>query len=161
PGADLVHLQGCTVVIDGIVESTGAGHTIPNIPGKENHCNLDPAAHPVGGAAFFSACVAVWGNTVTINSIAPHKGQARTAPPGARNPGRGWIDVFASGDIVLNNDTTGAYSVHANSQASGNNSNSFGGLVTVKSNIGKFTATGFAIQANGLGLGSDGGDVIV
>ena len=155
PGADLVHLEGCTVVIDGIVESTGAGHVLPI---KGNHCNLDPAAHPLGGNSFYSACVEIWGNTVTINSIAPHKGEVRTDPIGQRNPGRGWIDVFARNDITINNNTTLPYSVHANSDGT---SNSFGGLITVKSSVGKFTASGLAIQANGTGAGSDGGDVII
>jgi parallel beta-helix repeat protein len=156
PGADLVHLEGCTVVIDGLVESTGTGHALPNNPA--NHCNLDPAAHPLGGASFFDACVEIWGNTVTINSILPHKGEVSANGP--RNPGRGWIDVFSRGDITINNDTVGLYSVHANS-ATAVNTNSFGGLITVKSSVGKFTASGFAIQANGTGGGSNGGDVIV
>jgi hypothetical protein len=106
PGADLVHLQGCTVVIDGIVESTGPGHVLPVknfIP--ITHCNDDLAAHPVGGASFFSGCVEVWGNTVTINSIAPQRRGAYRSP-WTTQPRRGWIDVFASGDITINNNTT-------------------------------------------------------
>ena len=148
--------QGCTVVIDGLVESTGTGHALPNNPA--NHCNLDPAAHPVGGASFYDACVEIWGDTVTINSILPHKGEVNAN--GARNPGRGWIDIFARRDITIVNDAVGNYSVHANS-ATAVNTNSFGGLVTVKSSIGKFTASGLAISANGTGGGSNGGDVIV
>ena len=50
--------------------------------------------------------------------------------------------------------------MHANS-ATAVNTNSFGGLVTVKSSIGKITASGLAISANGTGGGSNGGDVIV
>src|SRR5262249_47774844 len=45
PGADLVHLKGCTVTIDGIVQSTTiAGHANPNQPA--NLCNGDTDAHP-------------------------------------------------------------------------------------------------------------------
>ena len=36
PGADLVHLEGCDVIIDGLVQSTGPGHVVPNNPA--NHC---------------------------------------------------------------------------------------------------------------------------
>src|SRR5262249_974795 len=46
PGADLVHLEGCTVTIFGIVESTASGHVNPDNP--PNHCNLDNVAHPPG-----------------------------------------------------------------------------------------------------------------
>ena len=44
PGADLVHLQGCTVVINGLVESTGTGHALPNNPAE----SLQPGS---GGAS--------------------------------------------------------------------------------------------------------------
>src|SRR5262244_711580 len=40
PGADLVHLEGCEVVVNGLVRSTVAGnggHALPNSPA--NHCN--------------------------------------------------------------------------------------------------------------------------
>ena len=50
-GADLIHLEGgCHVVINGLVESTGGGHGIPNNP--PNHCyGPDRQSLPAGQAA--------------------------------------------------------------------------------------------------------------
>jgi hypothetical protein len=44
PGADLVHLEGCTVTVYGKVESTGPGHAVPNSP--TNHCYYQQAGFP-------------------------------------------------------------------------------------------------------------------
>ena len=105
PGADLVHLQGCTVTIDGIVESTvsaGGGHALPNSPA--NHCNYDTTAHPSFGGnpdSGYTACVEIWGNTVTIDNTGTHKGEVNAG--GIRtdgDPRRGWIDIFALGDAT-------------------------------------------------------------
>ena len=51
PGADLVLLKSCEVLINGVVQSTspGGGHVLPVNPA--NRCNDDPAAHPPGAAA--------------------------------------------------------------------------------------------------------------
>src|SRR5262249_3658329 len=153
PGADLVHLQGCTVEIDGLVESSGAGHVLPhNGQTVLNHCNLDPAAHPVGNAGFFTGCIEIWANTVVIDSTGTHTGEL--AAHGMKHPGRAWIDIFATKDITIKGDTAAPYAVHANPDGS---TNTFAGLITVKSKSGKVTTSGLAIQANALGGGSDGG----
>ena len=47
PGADLVHLQGCNVAINGLVESTGPGHVLPSNPAE----SLQPAARAPRRAA--------------------------------------------------------------------------------------------------------------
>jgi hypothetical protein len=159
PGADLVHLEGCTVLIDGLVESIspGAGHALPNSPA--NHCNADLTAHPVGGATAFTACVEVWADSITIDSTGSHNGEV--SADGIRAPMRAWIDLYAQHDIIILGDITGAYGVHANAASSGPASNSFGGLITMKSKAGKFSASGLSDQANATAIGSDGGDVIV
>lgn len=155
PGADLVHLEACFVVIHGKVESisTNAGHEKVS-----NLCNSDPANHPLGGAVEFAGCVEVWsGTTIVIDQSGGNNGEV--SADGVRSPNRAWIDLFANGDITI---TGGAgYAVHANGATGGPTSNSFGGLITVKSKLGKVTADGNAIQANAVGVGSDGGDVIV
>jgi len=158
PGADLVHLEGCEVVINGLVQSIShnAGHGAPNHP--PNHCNADAVAHPLGGAHDFTACVEIWANNITINSILPHKGEV--SADGVRAPNRAWIDLFAANNITINNDIIGPYSVHA-STVPPNTTNRFGGLVTLKAEGGKVALSGFAIQANATGGSSDGGDVIV
>jgi hypothetical protein len=107
PGADRVHLEGCVVTIFGLVESTAAGHVNPNNPA--NHCNLEPAAHPPGGdpSTFFTGCVEIWaGTTVTIDATGTHKGEVN-ADIGfsGGNQGRGWIDIYANGDITINDGT--------------------------------------------------------
>ena len=171
PGADLVHLEGCDVVIYGLVQSTapGAGHVLPNNPA--NHCNLDPTAHPVGGASGFDACVEIWGNTVTIDNTGSHNGEVNA--DGIRSPMRAWIDIFARRDITIIADTVGKYAVHANACDGVNApnapcSNANGGLINVKSQGGNVVATalvagtkGLAIQATAVALGGHGGDIIV
>src|SRR5580765_343092 len=66
-GADLVHLEACKVVVDGLVESAnvlGGGHS----DGTDNACN-NPPLHPgAGGAIVFTGCVEIWsGTTIDIN----------------------------------------------------------------------------------------------
>src|SRR5262249_45750657 len=131
PGADLVHLEGCEVVINGLVESIGIGHAMPVNP--PNHCNADSVAHPSPPA--YTACVEIFGSTVTINSILPNKGEVRA--DGIRSPFRAWIDIVAQDDVVINNDFAGNYSVHANG-ATSTNANSFGGVITIDALAGTF-----------------------
>ena len=117
-------------------------------------------AHPIAPAHDYTACVEIWGNNITINSIAPNNGEVNAN--GVRAPNRAWIDLLAQNNITINNDTLGNYSVHANS-ATSTNTNSFGGVITIKAGIGALTGTltttGEAVQANGTGGGSDGGVV--
>ena len=112
------------------------------MPAAGNRCNDDPVAHPLGGAAAFTACVEIWGNNITINSILPNKGEV-SADGVAGN--RAWIDLFAKINITIINDTTGPYSVHANS---GNTTGDFGGVLTGKAQTGAFASSGLAFQAN-------------
>jgi parallel beta-helix repeat protein len=164
PGADLVHLEGCEVEVNGLVQSIALGNGGHAIPAAGNRCNDDNVvAHPIGAANAYTACVEIWGNNITINSLAPNKGEVRA--DGVRAPNRAWIDLIAQFNIVINNDLTGTdatnpYSVHANS-ATAVNSNSFGGVITAQAVGGMFTSTGKAVQANASGPGSDGGSVRV
>ncbi len=82
PGADLVHLEACEVVVSALVESSATdngGHSLPNNP--ENHCNLDPgfirrSAAPAESA--YTGCVEIWSNKVTIDDTDGHNGEVRT-----------------------------------------------------------------------------------
>ena len=153
PGADLVHLGGCCgVVIDGLVESTGVGHAIPNNPA--NHLNStsrpDKPANSTAG-------VEVWsGATLVIDALA-HNGQinADTGGPGGSS-GTSWIDLFAQSNITINGKTTGNFAVHANGNA-GTNDN--GGLITIKSVGGAVSASGLAAQADATNSGGAGGNI--
>ncbi|HSE62637.1 MAG TPA: FG-GAP-like repeat-containing protein [Thermoanaerobaculia bacterium] len=152
PGADLVRLAGCRVSIDGLVESTGPGHQ--NAAGK-NLCN---APSRPGHPANSTACVEIWsGTTIEIDSNAPHAGEvnADTALSGGTQ-GRGWIDLFANGDISVIGDAAGAFAVHANQP---NLTNGTGGQVVAKSLSGNIAATGLAFQADATPGGGDGGSI--
>lgn len=152
PGADLVHLEGCTVEIFGLVESTGVGHGVPNSP--HNHC--DVTNHP-DKPANATACVEVYsGTTILIDATGTHHGEinADTGGPGG-SLGTSWIDIFAHGDIQINGAAT-PFAAHANGNA-GTNDN--GGVITVKSTSGSIGATGSALQADATGGGGAGGEI--
>ncbi len=83
PGADLVHLEGCTVIIYGLVESTGPGHVAAEQSGESLQPGSGRASDSVAPASSI-ACVEIWGNTVTINSILPHKGEVNADGPERR-----------------------------------------------------------------------------
>jgi hypothetical protein len=167
-GADLVHLEACVVTINGLVESTGAGHGIPSNPA--NHCNDNNVAHPILSPPDQgnTGCVEVWSaTTITIDSTAPQNGEVNAdIGTAGGSEGRGWIDLFARGDITIIGDTVLPYAVHANGGLAQNTDD--GGLVTVKSTQGAVITTedvpatvGLAIQANATSSGSKGGDVRV
>ena len=178
PGADLVHLEACVVEVDGKVESTGAGHAIPNSP--TNHCYYqkagfpsppqvpvnpadDPANPRTDKPANSTACVEIWaGTTLTINSVLPHNGQVNAdTGSGGGNEGTSWIDLFARGNINIIGDSRTFFAVHANDNDGSGGTGSQGGLVDVLSTGGKITASGNALQANGnpASGGADGGTV--
>jgi hypothetical protein len=170
-GADLVHIEGCDVVINGLVQSLvtqNGGIALPSNPA--NHCNLDSAAHPFpagGSDGGYTACVEIWANRVTIDATGSHNGEvsADGVRSNALGPRRAWIDIFAKRDISIIAGTGGNYAVHANAAAT---TNAFGGLITLKSQQGKIVTTalvpgtkGLAIQANATAGGSKGGDVVI
>ena len=166
PGSDLVHLEGCDVLVQGVVQSIapGAGHVLPTNP--PNHCNLDTTAHPNGPSSGYSACVEIWGNNVTIDSTGTHNGHV--SADGIRNPLRAWVDIFARKNITIISDTTGNYSVSANAATTGPASGAHAGLINIKAQGGTVVAkaagagtVGLAIQANGTGSAQSGGDVFV
>ncbi|MGE5827383.1 MAG: right-handed parallel beta-helix repeat-containing protein [Micromonosporaceae bacterium] len=154
PGADLVHLEGCTVTVNGLVQSIARGNGGHVVPAGGNRCNADPVNHPPDGQDF-TACVEIWANEITINSIAPNKGEV--SANGVTN-NKAWIDLYAENSITINNDGVGPYSVHANS---GGTTDDFGGLITAKVRSGPFTSSGLAIQANSTASGGDGGHVTI
>ena len=99
PGPGRVHIEACTVTIDGFVQSSGPAHQSP-----EPDCT--PPERP-DRPANSTACVEIWaGTTLTIDSTGTHKGQVN-ADVGFSGgiSGLGWIDILANGNIVLNDGT--------------------------------------------------------
>src|SRR5262249_40740324 len=88
PRADLIHLEGgCHVVINGLVESTGGGHGIPNSPA--NHC-YGPVGNPSrpDKPQNSVACIEVWaGDSLTINASGELNADTGS---NAGNEGTGW-----------------------------------------------------------------------
>ena len=156
PGADLVHLEGCDVVIQGLVQSVapGKGHVAPTT--RPNHCNLDPSRSP-RSPRFPSTKGASRSGAIRSRSTAPARTRARSTL-GMRSPGRAWIDIFARGDITIIADTALLnYSVNADA-CNGVNapglpcSNSLAGLVNIKSQSGKVVMTALDPATNGLAV---------
>lgn len=160
PGGDLVHLEGgCNVKIFGLVESTGPGNVVPNAP--PNHCGNN-AGKGGGGRpdkpANTTACIEVWaGNSLLIDSKAPHNGQVNADTAQAAGFQRSWVDLFSRGSITITGDSTIPYAVHANELVT----NAIGGIVTAKSITGTINITGLAIQANAVAGGGRGGEVSI
>jgi hypothetical protein len=174
PGADLVHLEGCSVSIFGLVESTGAGHAIPDSPA--NSCSdktaftgtrRNPAVR-TGKPQNSTGCVEIWaGTAVVISSADGHGGEvsADIGTSGGTN-GRGWIDILARGSINIadgfGNDPSVAeqvYTVHANGGLAQNTDD--GGLINIRSLGGDVVASGNAIQASSTTAGGSGGELHV
>jgi hypothetical protein len=160
PGGDLVHLEGgCSVKVYGLVESTGPGNVVPNSP--PNHCGNN-AGKGGGGRpdkpANSTACVEIWaGDSLVIDSKAPHNGQINTDTAQAAGFQRSWVDIFARGPITITGDSAAPYAVHANESVT----NAIGGGVTIKSTAGTVSMTGLAVQANATAGGGRGGEVTV
>jgi hypothetical protein len=150
-GADLVHLEGCKVVVDGLVESTnvlGGGHA----DDTDNACN-NPPLHPgAGGGVVFTGCVEIWSGT-TIEIKRSQAGDNGEVSVDGVIANRAWIDLYANGDITITNDTP-TYAVHGNANGATNN---HAAVITVKSAGGSITTTGNAIQADAIVSGSEGG----
>jgi hypothetical protein len=167
PGADLVHLEGCVVTINGRVESTGGGHAVPNNPATScsDLTSLSPRRNPVtrpGKPQNSTGCVEIWsGTTLTIDSTPPHKGEVN-ADIGTTGgvQGRGWIDLLANGTIEITDGTGNdrtvnfcgtvtniSFAVHANGGMC--QSNDDGGLILIQSYLADVIASGNAIQADG------------
>jgi len=154
PGADLVHLEACTVEVYGIVESTGAAHGAPNSP--FNHCaNANRPDKPSNS----TACIEIWsGSTIVIDSNAPHAGELN-ADIGFSGGGSGfsWIDIFANGKITISDGTNNpGFAVHANKILQG-----LAGTITVKSLGANIEANGNALQADCTHAGGAGGTLTV
>ena len=154
PGADLVHLEGCDVFINGIVRSIGVGHGEPDSP--PNHCNNDTVAHPPGDASFYTACVEIWANNITIDSTNGNNGEVYA--DNIQAPGRAWIDLFANNNVNIIGDTSGPYAVHAVPDGT---SNTLGGLITIKAKTGTVTASNEAVTTAPVGNGGTGGTIDV
>ena len=166
PGADLVHLEACTVEIFGLVQSTGPGHIVP----PNNLCNVNRPGKPANS----TGCVEIWsGTTILIDATGSKHGEVKAdVGQSGGTQGTGWIDVLANLDIAIqgnpttpytsggdNNLTSPAWAVHANMPLQ----NGHGGTIAVQSKSGKVTASGRAIQANSStsSNGGKGGNILV
>ena len=129
PGADLIHLESCAVVIRGLVESTGVGHAVP---GKNSCNNINdglPGEVLRDKPAASTGCIEVWGKVVTIDSTGGWAGELNADIGNAGgSEGTSWIDIFAfskltvldgtGNDVVRDNGANvylSTYAVHANS----------------------------------------------
>ncbi len=165
PGADLVHLESCTVIVRGLVESTGKGHTSD----APNNCDLVNDGLP--GEVFrnhpaeSTGCIEVWGNFITIDSSSlnpatnlPWAGELNADIGNGGPTGTSWIDIFAFSKLTVldgtGNDRTSnngghtyfsTYAVHANAI---NGSDNNPGLVTALVKNGPLTASGKAFEAS-------------
>jgi Right handed beta helix region len=169
PGADLVHLEGCTVVVDGLVESTGSGHGAPNTPANScsnaatSQLRRNPVTRP-GKPLTSTGCVEIWsGTTIVVDSTGTHGGEVK-ADIGVTggSQGRGWIDLLANGTITIHDGTgndgaAAVFAVHANGSTMQNTDN--GGLILIQTYNGSVVATGNAVQADALTSGSSGGEI--
>jgi hypothetical protein len=156
PGADLVHLEaGGDINVIGLVESTGPGHNPP-----DNPANSCAGAKRPGKPQNSTACVELWaGGSIVIDGSGTNRGEinADTGQGGGHEVA--WIDLLAKGDITITGAGAGpyapadqGYAVHANQFVS----TSTGGIITVKSEAGRVTLGGQAIQADG-GVGKSDG----
>ena len=165
-GADLVHLEGCVVTINGRVESTAPGHATPNSPANScsdaptNSPRRNPVTRP-GKPQNSTGCVEIWsGSTVFIDSTGTHKGEVDADIGFAGgSQGRGWIDILANLTIEIrdgagndHNKNAGCtvpvtFAVHANGGLCQPNDD--GGLILIQSYLGDVLASGDAIQADG------------
>jgi hypothetical protein len=155
PGADLVHICGCYVTINGLVESTGPGHAIPVNPPNHLHAPFRPdkPSNATGG-------VEVWAcNSLVIDASGTHNGEinANIGSQGG-STGASWIDLFIlNGDLTIIGNTSGNFAVHANGTAGTNDS---GGVVTLKAVAGNIFLSNLALQASATGSGGTGGIIL-
>ena len=171
PGADLIHLESCAVVIRGLVESTGVGHAVP---GKNSCNNIDDGlAGEVlrDKPAASTGCIEVWGKVVTIDSTGGWAGELN-ADIGNNGGAEGtsWIDIFAFAKLTVTDGTgndfvrdNGAnvylstYAVHANALIGSDKNPS---VITALVKDGPLTASGKAFEVSGTltgGVGTAGG----
>ena len=143
PGADLIHLEGCEVILSGLVESSGDGHGVPNNP--PNRCG--PGHDPNS-----TACVEVLaGDRLFID------GKIKANTGGGGTIGTSWVDLFARGPITIVGGSTsptigGTKNADVAVQANGldgPNAGDDGGTITVISTEDTISAMGFAFQASG------------
>ena len=166
-GADLVHLESCTVLIEGLVESTGKGH----VDGAKNSCDLVNDGLPGevlrDHPAASTGCVEVWGNFITIDSTPPWAGELNADIGDGGSEGTAWIDIFAFSDLTVTDGTgndfvrdnfsghdyLSVYAVHANIMNGSDNNPS---AVTALVKSGPLTATGKAFEASATLTGGTG-----
>ncbi len=162
-GADLVHVEGCIVTINGLVQSTGPGHQ----DGAGKLCqdaDRGPAHVQTNrGPGRLQQLDRLRGGVVRHHHHHQrHRRGPRRRRDGGGTTGGSWIDLFARGNITIAGDGNLPFSVHANMP--GSLTNSHGGLVTIKTLHGNLVATGLAVQTDGrgaTGAGSDGGEQIL
>ena len=97
PGADLVHLEGCDVNIDGLVQSTGPGHVVPHQGATLlNHCDIPSAQRRRRrpATATDTGCIEVWAEELTISNTGEVNADVNSTGSGGPT-GTSYIDLFA------------------------------------------------------------------
>ena len=147
PGADLVRLEGSSIAVAGLVESTGPGQ---QSAGSRNLCS-EP-----GRPANSTACVEI-ASASTISIAQTAEINADTGFSGAAK-GSGWIDLLSPGNISIAGDSLAPYALHSNQGST----NGRGGVIRVNaSGGGGVSLAGKAIQANSTAVGGKGGLVTI
>ena len=169
PGADLIHLESCDVLIQGLVESTGKGHTVdntdPDAANKKPANSCDGFADGLNNEVIHTdkpgnatGCIEVWGKVITIDSTNGWAGELNADIGDGGTAGMGWIDIYAYSKLTVTDGTGNdrisdnlghtyfsTYAVHANSI---DGSDGTPGIVTVKVKNGTLTASGKAFEAS-------------
>ena len=180
PGGDLVHLEACDILIQGLVESTGKGHTVAANPNQINvapfnscdgfsDVSVQNEIVRDGKPGRATGCIEVWANNIMIDSTLPWAGELNADIGNGGSQGMGWIDIFAKSSLIVTDGTgndrisnnlghtyLSTYAVHANAISGSDHSP---GIVTALVDDGPLTASGKAFQAFTTGAGSDGGMV--
>lgn len=159
PGADLVHLESCDVLIQGLVESTGKGHTT----NAKNSCDAVNDGLPgevvrAGKPSNATGCIEVWGNNITIDSTNGWAGELNADIGNGGAGGTSWIDIFARSKLTVTDGTGNdrssdnlghtyfsTYAVHANTIDGSDNTPS---VITALVKNGPLTASGKAFEAS-------------
>jgi parallel beta-helix repeat protein len=168
PGADLIHIESCNVLIQGLVESTGKGHTVDAHPDAINRAPFNSCDNFADGLnnevvhvdkpSNATGCIEVWGKIITIDSTNGWAGELNADIGNGGAAGMGWIDLYAYSKLTVTDGTGNdrssnnlghtyfsVYAVHANSI---DGSDGSPGIVTAKVKNGTLTASGKAFEAS-------------
>ena len=166
PGADLVHLEGCEVTVNGLVRSIVSRQRRARAPGQSGEPLQPGHGDAPGGEQVHGVC---------RDLGEQHHDQQHSAEQGRGERGRGdgqhdRRDASVDrpvGEEQHHDQQRQRRAVLGARQLWESAEGDFGGLITIKAELGAFVVTGpantqsFAVQANATGQSGNGGDVII